>query len=258
MTRITGAIIAKDEAAHIGACLDSLKWADETLVVLDTRSSDATAEIAAARGARVVSNRFTTFPAQRNFALEHIQTDWVLFVDADERVDAALAAEVRAVIESDAADSPVGYWVPRRNIIWGKWILGGGWYPDCQLRLLRVGRARYDEAKEVHEVVVLDGAQATLANAFTHYNYRTISQFVAKQCVYSTLDAQTMRAKGIRPKPQNYVLQPLREFRRRFVEHRGYLDGPHGFLLASLLAWFNLVTYLKLTRLGLPGGRAGS
>lgn len=249
MSRITAAVIAKDEARHIGACLDSLKWADELLVVLDTRSSDATAEIAAARGARVVPHPFTTFPAQRNFALENVRTEWVFFVDADERADAALAEEIRAVVRSDAPDAPTGYWVPRRNIIWGKWILGGGWYPDCQMRLLRVDRARYDTAREVHEVVVLDGAEAYLKRTLTHYNYDTVGQFVAKQRVYSSLDAQAMHRTGVRPKPQNYVLQPLREFRRRFVEHRGYLDGPHGFLLATLLAYFNLVTYVKLTRL---------
>ena len=251
MTRITAAIIARDEARHIGPCLDSLKWADETLVVLDTRSSDATADIAAARGARVVAHPFTTFPAQRNFALDQIRTEWVLFVDADERIDAALAAEVRASAERAEPDSPVGYWVPRRNIIWGKWIRGGGWYPDHQLRLLLVGKARYDDAKEVHEVVILDGAEGYLTRTLTHYNYETVGQFVAKQQAYSTLDAQTLYRKGVRPKPQNYVLQPIREFKRRFVEGRGYLDSPHGFVLAALLAYFNLAMYVKLTRLWL-------
>ena len=251
MTRVTAAIIARDEARHIGPCLDSLKWADETLVVLDTRSTDATAEIAAARGARVVSHPFATFPAQRNFALDQVRTEWVLFVDADERVDAALAAEVRASAERAEPGAPVGYWLPRRNIIFGKWILGGGWYPDHQLRLLRVGRARYDDAKEVHEVVLLDGAEGHLTRTLTHYNYETVAQFVAKQRVYSTLDARTLHRQGVRPKPQNYVLQPPREFRRRFLTHRGYLDGPHGFVLAALLAYYNLVMYVKLTRMWL-------
>jgi len=249
MTRVTGALIARDEERHVRACLESLAWADELLVVLDDRTRDATEAIARQLTDRVFLHVFRSFPAQRNFALDQTRTDWVLFVDADERVTPELAAEVRAVTAVESADAPVGYWVPRRNVIWGRWIQHGGWYPDHQLRLLRRDRTRYDEAREVHELAVLDGPAGYLREPFVHHNYESVGQFLAKQRVYSSLDARTMWRRGIRPKPQNFVLQPLREFKRRYVEHEGFRDGPHGLLLATLLAYYNLATYVKLARL---------
>lgn len=253
MSRVTGALIARDEARHVRACLESLAWADELLVVLDDRTRDATAEIAGQLTDRVFLRTFTSFPSQRNLALDLVRTEWVLFVDADERVTPDLAAEVREAVAATGPDAPVGYWVPRRNVIWGRWIRHGGWYPDYQLRLLCRDRARYDETREVHELVQLDGPVGYLRQPFLHYNYDSVGQFLAKQRAYSTLDARTMWRKGIRPKPQNFVLQPLREFRRRYVEHQGFRDGPHGLLLATLLAYYNLVTYVKLARLTLRG-----
>jgi len=128
--------------------------------------------------------------------------------------------------------------VPRRNYIWGREVRHGGWYPDYQLRLLRVGRARYDPSRQVHEVVLLDGADGYLENPLVHWNYRTVGEFAAKQQQYVTLEAAVRFQQGVHPKPWTYVLQPLREFWRRYVRLAGFRDGLTGLLLAALIAWY--------------------
>ena len=250
--KLVGAIIARDEEHHLGPCLDALAWTDERLVVLDSRSCDRSAEVARRHGADVVSHPFTTFPAQRNAALaivrEKLAGDWVLFVDADERTPPPLAAEVRAAVARTEPDAPVGYWIPRRNYIWGGWIRHGGWSPDHQLRLVRVDAARYDERRDVHELAILDGASAQLAESFIHFNYERIGQFLDKQRHYTRLEARRLARAGQRVRPRNFLLQPLREFRRRYVELAGYRDGWRGALLCTLLAWYTFELYVDLAR----------
>jgi glycosyltransferase involved in cell wall biosynthesis len=249
---VTGAIIARDAAGHLASCLDSLAWTDAQLVLLDSRTRDGSAAIARERAATVVVREFTTFPAQRNAAIELVQsnrpTDWLLFVDADERATPALAAEVRAVIGYSVPVGPVGYWIPRRNFIWGGWIRHGGWSPDHQLRLLKVGTARYD--RDVHEVVVLKGNAGYLREPLLHYNYDSLSQFTSKQRQYALLDARRLAREGQKTKPQNFVLQPVRELRRRLLELEGWRDGWRGIVLAILLAWYTGMTYCELARFG--------
>ncbi len=246
MATICGAVIARDEAANIERCLGSLRWADSLLVILDDRTVDTTAELAARRGARVVSRRFEDFGRQRNEALEIAEADWVLFVDADEVVTSDLAVEVRSAINRAYR---AGYWVPRKNILFGHWVRHAGWSPDYQLRLLHRDSAHYREDRSVHELVDLRGSEGYLNNPLIHYNYATVRQFLAKQRVYSAMEAEDMHRRGIRVKPQNYLLQPWRQFWRRFVSLRGYRDGWVGLLLSSLLAYYELKMYLRLTAL---------
>lgn len=247
-SRVSGVVIAKNEERHIAECLAHLRWTDE-LVVVDSFSVDKTVQLAEAAGATVYQRPFLSFPRQRNAALALASGDWVFFVDADERVSPELGAEVRALIDAgNGAVEPriAGYWVPRQNIIWGRRIRHGGWYPDYQLRLLRRGRATYDEQRDVHEVVRLQGDAHYLRHALIHHNYQRLGQFLAKQEHYTTLEAGSLFRAGIRPRSRCYLLQPLRESHRRYVQLRGYRDGLHGFVLAVLLGYYNLVTYLKL------------
>jgi hypothetical protein len=173
--------------------------------------------------------------------------DWAFFIDADERVSTDLGAEVRAA--TNALSPNVGYWVPRQNIIWGKWIKHGGWFPDYQLRLLHRGYARYDENREVHELVQLNGPSGYFNNLLIHHNYHSVEQFLKKQNVYTSLQAKTWHRANIRSKPQNYVLQPLREFIRRYFSLKGYRDGFHGLVLSILLAYYELLAYWQLRKL---------
>lgn len=234
---ISAAIIAQDAERHIRACLVCLRFADE-IVVVDGGSLDRTAENARALGARVLVRPFDNYALQRQFALENSHSDWVFFVDHDERVSAGLAAEIRTVIARDGPDSPVGYWVPRRNYIAGRWTRGGGWSPDRQLRLVRRDRSRYDLDRPVHELVHLDGRDGVLACAIVHYNYDDYGQFLCKQARYALLEAERRRSTGETPSARRLITSPLREGWRRLVIEGGARDGIHGVWLALGMAWY--------------------
>jgi len=242
--RLAAVILTYNEAANVAACIETLRFADE-IVVFDSFSKDQTAQIAQAAGAEVIRHRFIDYADQRNAALAAMQdsADWVLFVDADERVPPALADEVRGSLDQPGV---AGFRIPRDNYLFGKLTRGAGWYPDYQTRLLRIGAAHYDPARQVHEVVLLDGAEGTLVNALIHYNYRDLRQFAEKQRRYSAYDAHILFEQGVRPKPQNYVLQPIRQFWWRFVTLKGYGDGLHGLRLSLLMAWYELRKYRLL------------
>lgn len=242
--RLAAIVLTYNEAQHIVACIDSLRFAD-TIIVFDSFSTDDTVQLAQNAGAQVIQHAFANYASQREAALEAVRgaADWVLFVDADERVTDALAAEVRASIERPGV---AGYRIPRDNYIFGRLTRGAGWYPDYQTRLLRVGAVHYDLTRQVHEVVVLDGAEGTLQHPFIHYNYRDLPQFLEKQRRYTAYDARILYEQGVRPKPQNFVLQPLRQFWWRFVTLKGYGDGLHGLRLSLLMAWYELKKYVIL------------
>lgn len=245
--KLVAIVLTKNEERNIVACLESLRWADE-LVVLDSLSTDRTVRLAEEAGARVLTRPFDHYAAQRNAALEAVDAEWVFFVDADERATPALADEVREKIAS-AAPQVAGYWVPRENHIVGRVMRGGGWHPDYQLRLLRRGRARYDPARPVHEVVLLDGEAGYLQHPLIHYNYDTWGEFHAKQRRYAELEALALYCQGVRPLPHRYVTQPWREFRRRYFALAGYRDGWHGLRLSLYMAWYTLVAYARLRSL---------
>ncbi|MBI2755220.1 MAG: glycosyltransferase family 2 protein [Chloroflexi bacterium] len=233
---ITAAVLARDEEADIGPCLDALAWADECLVVVDAATRDRTREVARRHGARVEDWTFRTFAAQRDRALELARGDWVLFVDADERVRQPLRDEVLAAIARESG--VVGYWIPRENVIAGRVLRGGGWFPDQQLRLLKRGRARFDPRYPVHEIPLLDGPTAQLMSPFLHFNFRSLRDVVRKQERYVTLDAEAWIQQHGRPRLRAVVGQPLRTFARRYVGLRGYRDGPVGLALALITAWY--------------------
>lgn len=240
------AIIARDEARHIGAALASAATiADELLVVLDPRTSDATARIARQHGAQVHQRRFVSFSQQRNQALALCRGAWVLFLDADERITPELAAELRALREP-AEQRCAGYWLPRHNLYFGRALRGGGWYPDRQLRLLRRGQAHYDESRLVHEFAELDGPAGELGGHLLHINIERWAELREKQRRYALAEAQTLARAGVRAKWRNLLLQPLREIKRRFVTWQGYRDGALGLVLALTMGYYELVKYAHL------------
>jgi len=245
MPELTVVILTKDEERNIEDCIQSVSWADR-VVVFDCYSEDATTALAEELGAVVMYHEWRNYADQRNSALKMVESDWIFFVDADERATDEVAQEVRRVIAEGEA---VGWWVPRRNYIWGRWIKHAGWSPDYQLRLLRRGHARYDPRREVHEVVILDGPEGYLENPLIHDNYRTVAQFMAKQKRYTGYEAAILFKQGIRPRPHKFISQPLKEFWRRYVTLEGYKDGGHGLLLSLLLAYYTFQAYVRLRRL---------
>lgn len=244
MTHLTAIILTYNESRHIQACIESVKFAD-AVVVFDSHSTDNTVELARGAGANVIQHPFSDYATQRNAALDSVRdkTDWVLFVDADERVDAPLADEIRRVIQTDEA---VGWRIPRHNYIFGKLTRATGWYPDYQTRLLKIGFAQYDPTRKVHEVVMLEGELGTLNSPLTHYNYDDARQFAQKQRKYTAYEAKILYEGGIRPKLRNYILQPIRHFKWRFFELKGYQDGFHGLRLSLLMAWYEFKKYILL------------
>jgi glycosyltransferase involved in cell wall biosynthesis len=263
-------IIARDEARHIGNAIRSVaELADETLVLLDERTRDRTAAISRELGARVVVEPWRGFGAQRNRALDLCHGEWVLFLDADERVTPELQEEIRAIVSNPVemtkwqddkmADasvtlspchlvtlSPVGYWIPRYNQFFGKTLHGGGWYPDHQLRLLRRGHTRYDEARQVHEYAELDGQAGYLHEHLLHLNIERLDELWRKQTNYAIHEAQTLWREGRRARWRNFVGAPLREFYRRFIRLGGWRDGMLGLVLCATLAYFELVKFVHL------------
>jgi len=242
------AILARNNEDEIAACLQSVAWADERIVLLDTRSADRTAAIAEACGARVVAHPFADFGRQREFGLTLPTNELLFYVDSDERATPALGDEIRRVIQDEAR---VGWWVPRRNYIWGHEIRHGGWYPDYQLRLLKLGHAHYDLTREVHEIVILAGPEGHLREPLIHHNYRTFGQFVAKQRQYIAYEAAILHKQGVRPRLRSYLGAPLREFWRRYVTLQGYTDGWPGLILCALVAYYyGFQVMLHLRRIG--------
>ncbi len=233
---ITAVILALNNEADIASCLNSIAWADERLVILDTRSNDRTREIAASLGARVEPHPFESFAAQRNYALELAQTDWIYFLDTDESSTPELNAEIADILTGNSPE--VGWWLPRYNYVWGAVIKHGGWYPDYQLRLIKRGFGHYDPERQVHEVIVLNGPEGYLINPLIHYNYATVKQFKNKQRQYVAYEADIRFKQGIRPKPWTWASLPLREFVRRYITLQGFRDGWRGFVLAILVAYY--------------------
>ncbi len=233
-------VLALNEAKQIRSCLESVTGFADELLVVDSGSTDETAALAQAAGARVVVRPFDNYPRQRNAALDAAQGDWVFFIDADERADEPLGAEIRAEssrIQKTLSDE-VLFWVPRRNYIFGKLVRHAGWSPDFQPRVLKRGRARFDPARPVHELVLAEGRQLYLKNPLVHYNYESLDQFRAKQEKYTRFEAEMLYAKGVRPRWRSYVGMPVREFWRRYVTLRGYRDGRVGLLLSALMAQY--------------------
>ncbi len=248
MTKIIAAILTKNEARHIGDCIKSVQWADE-VILEDSFSDDGTTAIARSLEAHIFKSEFVNFAVARNTALKNaklMEADWILFIDADERCTPELAEEIQDIIHKQDF---TGWWIPRYNIMWGHTMRGGGWYPDHQLRLMRVEAARYDSERQVHEIVVLDGQAGYLKEHLLHYNYDSLAQFKTKQDRYIDLEAKILKEKGVRAKPWTYLSMPLREFYRRYVSLNGYQDGWVGLQLCSLMSWYMFITYVRLKKL---------
>ncbi len=248
MSKIFAAILTKNEGRHIGDCIKSVQWADAVFLE-DSFSTDGTVETAEKLGATIFQNKFVNFAVARNNALQNageMGAEWLFFIDADERVTPELAQEIKQVVE---ANEQPGWWVPRYNVMWGHTMRGGGWYPDYQLRLMKIDKASYDPEREVHEIVMLDGEAGYLQEHLIHYNYDTLAQFKFKQNRYIDFEAKILKDKGIRAKPWTYISMPLREFKRRYLDLGGYKDGWVGLQVCSLMSWYMFVTYLRLRKL---------
>ncbi len=226
------AIITKNEEANLRRTLESVRWANE-IVVVDSGSTDKTVDIASAFGAKVIHEEWRGFGRQKNYAIEQCTSEWVLSLDADEEVSEPLAQEITHLLEeSPAADA---YFVPRRSLFLGRWIRHGGYYPDPKLRLFRKGAAWFEE-RTVHETMQCSGATRTLQGNLIHHAYPTLENYIEHMNRYSTLGAEQTVAKGktSRTLPAfvwNVLLNPAATFVYNYIFRLGFLDGREGLLL---------------------------
>jgi glycosyltransferase involved in cell wall biosynthesis len=245
MAEVSVAVIALNEEERIRACLESVGWADE-VVVVDSGSSDKTAEIAREFTERVLFRAWAGYGAQKNFALAQCRGEWVLALDADERVPDALREEILTVLASDPP--VVGFFVPRQNFFQGRWIRYGGWYPDYQLRLFRRGHGAFTESA-VHESVRVDGPTARLRNALVHQSYRGVEDFLARSSRYAELAAHELAAAGRGGSAVDLLVRPVWRFLRMYVVQLGLLDGWRGLVLAALYAQYVFVRAARVREL---------
>lgn len=236
-------IIAKNESAAIGACLDSVVWADER-IVLDGGSSDDTVAIARDRGARVErAADWQGFGIQKNRVLDLARGDWVLSLDADEQVSAALREQILTVMGDPQAMTC--FRMPRLSRYCGRPMRHGGWWPDHVVRLFQRGKARFSE-DWVHERLVTEGAMGTLTEPLAHDTYRDLEEALDKANQYSTLGARQAHAQGKRASLLKAFGRGGWAFFRTLVLRRSFLDGGHGWLLAVTNAHATFYRYAKL------------
>lgn len=241
MPRLSAIVITKNEARNIEACLDSVAFCDERIVV-DGGSEDGTAVLAEARGARVViAGEWRGFGPQKNVALSLATGDWVLSLDADERVSEKLAVEIkRAMADGEAA----GYEMPRLSTFCGKPMRHSGWYPDYVLRLFRRGRARFSDDL-VHERVICDGPVRRLSESLTHHPVERLEDSLSRMDRYSTARAEMIVNSGRRVTFFTGILRGWWTFMQTYFIRLGFLDGREGFLLAVANAEGTYYRYMK-------------
>jgi glycosyltransferase involved in cell wall biosynthesis len=240
---ISACIVARDEEDRLPACLDSLGFCDEILVV-DAHSRDRTRELAAARGARVIERDWPGHVAQKEFAIRQARHDWVLCLDADERVSPALAKEIEELREGAFADA-AGFYVPRLSRYLGREVRHGTWYPDWKLRLFDRRRGRWG-GRDPHDRVELDGPTRRLAGDLLHDPYRSLAEHLATIDRYTTIMAEELHAEGRRARLLDLALRPPLRFLGFYVWRLGFLDGWRGLVLAHLAAHYVWLKYAKL------------
>ena len=250
--QLTVTVITYNEADHIAAALDSVSWADEVIVV-DSGSTDGTVEIARGKAHRVIQRGWPGYSDQKNFAADSATHDWMLSMDADERVTPALSREIRELLQRGPRLR--GYRIKRVSFYLGRWIRTTDWFPDYQLRLYDRRAGRWNGLK-IHESFQLnEGAPGVLAGEMDHYAYRNISHHLQKIDAYTTLIADQWVAEGRQTSMAAMALHPWFAFVRNYILRRGFKDGTAGFLVSLLNSYY---VFLKLAKLWeRRHGRAG-
>jgi glycosyltransferase involved in cell wall biosynthesis len=243
--KISVAVIAHNEENNLPGLLDTLDFTDE-VVVLDAGSSDRTAEIARGAGARVLEGEnLRNLNVNKTRAVEATTGDWIIYLDADERVPPELADEIRAAAEENGRGR-VAFTMPRLNQYFGKYLRHGGAYPDTQLRLFKRGKARFP-CMSVHEKLDVDGPVGKLRTPLIHDSYPTLAEYMRKFPFYVQAGADHLERKGVRPGIINtlkyFVVKPAFRFLRRYVIRLGFLDGWRGFAAATMDAYQYVMTY---------------
>ena len=245
MPKLSVTVITKNEAADIEAALQSVAWADE-IVVVDSGSTDDTVAIARRYTDRVVPRDWPGYPAQKNHAASIASHDWILSLDADERVTPELARAIQALMAAGPAEA--GYKIPRVTWHLGRWIRTTDWYPDHQLRLYDRRAARWT-GRHVHESVSVDGRTGLLHGELQHFAYRDIADHLETIDRYTTYAARQMQEDGRQAGWVQLIGHPPLAFLRNYLAHGGIRDGIPGLIVSALNAYYVFLKFAKLWEL---------
>lgn len=243
--KLTVTVITHNEAANIGAALDSVSWADE-IIVVDSNSTDATVGIAKTRATRVEVREWAGYSAQKNLAADLATNDWILSLDADERVTPALAEEIQELMKR--GPDAKGYRVSRVTWYLGRWLHSTDWYPDYQLRLYDRRCGRWN-GRRVHESFELRGTPGRLRRHLEHFAYRDVSDHVTSIDHYTTLQAEQWAEEGRRTSVLEIAVHPPVAFLRNYILRLGFKDGAAGLLVSALNSYYVFMKLLKLWEL---------
>lgn len=243
MKKLSVIIITHNEEDNIEECLESVKWADE-IVVLDSFSEDETVNICRRYTDKIFQSKFTNFSLQKNMVLDRATNDWVLSIDADERITPRLKTQIVMVINEESKEYS-GYYIPRRNYFFGEWVRHCDLYPDYVLRLFRKSKSRFRD-KMVHESVSLKGKAGWIEQPLEHYTYGSINDFIDRMKRYTTLSVQQMRRDGKKSRWYNLIVNPGAAFLKMYFIKKGFLDGKLGFIVCVLFSYYAFMKYAKL------------
>lgn len=252
MNRLSVLTIAFNEEHNITHSLESVRWADE-IIVVDSGSTDRTVELAKQYTDKVFTVSWQGFGATKNFALQHATADWVLWLDADERVTEELAKEIQQVIRAGNRQF-AAYNVARRAFFLGRWIRHCGWYPSRVTRLFRRGKGRFSEM-HVHERLLIDGPVGTLRHDIVHYTDPDLYHYFSKFNRYTSLAAKDLLAAGKSFRLFDLLFRPPFLFLKMYILRLGFLDGIQGFILCAVSSAYVFTKYAKLWEL--RGSRVG-
>jgi glycosyltransferase involved in cell wall biosynthesis len=246
MSKISVVITVLNEQKRIQDCLESIKWADE-IVIVDDGSTDRTIEIAKKYTDTIIPHKSEGYvEPSRNFAISKATGDWILVLDADEQVPASLATKLQEIATNGTKAECVR--IPRKNIIFNKWMQHTGWWPDYNIRFFKKGSVTWPNKihskAEVHGLVIDLGPQEE--TALIHYNYDTVSQFLRKLDSYTTVTANERLSEHKTFHWQQIVQLPVQEFLSRYFARKGYKDGLHGLVLSLLEGFYEFITCLKV------------
>jgi glycosyltransferase involved in cell wall biosynthesis len=246
MAKLSVIIPTYNEEVNIRDCIEGVRWADEILIA-DSFSTDNTLRIVKEySNARVVQREYGYSTSQKNWAIPQARNDWILLVDADERVSGQLADEVRSVVRGGfEEESPTAYSIKRHSYFLGRRIRYSGWQNDSVIRLFRKGRARYED-KYVHGKLIVDGKIGALNNHFSHYTIRSLNGYFEKMNRYTAWAAMDKFRKGKKAGITIIAARTFLVFLRNYALKLGFMDGIHGFILCGLSAF---AEFMKLCRL---------
>ncbi len=239
-------IITLNEEKYIKKCIESIANIADEIIVIDSGSTDKTVEIAKNLGAKIYFRNFDNYASQKNYALERSTKNWVFFIDGDEIIEKELSDEIKEAIKSDVFS---GYTIPRKNIIFGKFIKYSRWQPELDRHVWLFKKEKSKWEGLVHEEIKVNGKIGKLKNSKVHFQYETVSEFLEMMDKYSTLEASEKIGVGIGFDWLHLIFSPIYNFLVRYIYRLGFLDGVHGFILSYLMAIYHFEMWVKIWEL---------